>query len=56
MQGKKVLFISNNNTKTRRQYVEKFTRLGIEAREVQYVHVFFVWEFVTTWRRQPSLA
>ncbi|CAB4004896.1 glycerol-3-phosphate phosphatase, partial [Paramuricea clavata] len=31
--GKKVFFISNNNTKARRNYLEKFSRLGIEAKE-----------------------
>ena len=31
--GKKIFFISNNNSKSRRQYLEKFSRLGIEAKE-----------------------
>ncbi|XP_046853265.1 glycerol-3-phosphate phosphatase-like [Xenia sp. Carnegie-2017] len=31
--GKRVFFISNNNTKSRRQYLEKFSRLEIEAKE-----------------------
>lgn len=29
--GKKLLFVSNNSTKSRREYLEKFTSLGIEA-------------------------
>ncbi|XP_028405623.1 glycerol-3-phosphate phosphatase-like [Dendronephthya gigantea] len=31
--GKKIFFVSNNNTKARRQYLEKFYRLGIDAKE-----------------------
>ncbi|KAJ3386098.1 hypothetical protein HDU84_001801 [Entophlyctis sp. JEL0112] len=31
--GKRILFVSNNSTKSRRQYLKKFIQLGIEASE-----------------------
>ena len=31
--GKKVLFVTNNSTKTRKQYLEKLTSLGFKATE-----------------------
>lgn len=40
--GKRTLFLSNNPTRTRRQYAEKLTRLGIPAEESDVVNSSFV--------------
>lgn len=34
MQGKKLVFVTNNSTKSRKQYAKKFLSLGILVNEV----------------------
>lgn len=37
LQGKKLVFVTNNSTKSRKQYAHKFQSLGIPVTEVCYV-------------------
>ena len=36
MQGKKLVFVTNNSRKSRRQYSKKFRSLGLEVTEVVF--------------------
>jgi ribonucleotide monophosphatase NagD (HAD superfamily) len=36
VQGKKVVFVTNNSRKSRRQYSKKFRALGLEVTEVAF--------------------
>lgn len=38
LQGKKLVFVTNNSSKSRRQYAEKFNSLGIAVSEVCVLH------------------
>jgi ribonucleotide monophosphatase NagD (HAD superfamily) len=35
MQGKKLIFVTNNSTKSRKQYMKKFLDLGLSVTEVR---------------------
>ena len=39
-QGKKIFYITNNNTKTQQEYFEKCTRLGFSASLVIFYDLF----------------
>jgi ribonucleotide monophosphatase NagD (HAD superfamily) len=36
VQGKKIVFVTNNSRKSRRQYSKKFRSLGLEVTEVAF--------------------
>jgi ribonucleotide monophosphatase NagD (HAD superfamily) len=35
LQGKKLIFVTNNSTKSRKQYMKKFLDLGLSVTEVR---------------------
>lgn len=40
-QGKKLFFVTNNSTKSRKQYAKKFSTLGLEVSEVMLYSTTF---------------
>lgn len=40
LQGKRLVFVTNNSTKSRKQYGKKFESLGLDVSEVRFVTLF----------------
>lgn len=45
MQGKKLVFVTNNSSKSRKQYAKKFLSLGVDVSEVMSIQTVFLGRF-----------
>lgn len=51
LQGKRLVFVTNNSTKSRKQYGKKFETLGLSVSEVSsssYFYLLWRWNFVVS--------
>jgi hypothetical protein len=56
-QGKRLIFVTNNSSKSRHQYAQQFATMGLEVdpQEVGLLVCLYTYRPLTQWRPQPRM-